>query len=221
MRCGGVCHGCQDMAASLGQIRHLIPNMSRLARSRGSVSSGRDVRDAPADDASGEHSSHLHQIIPLQVILHQINLMRFDVWYKDLQPTLDISEQNRLRSKGWQPRQVGGQGALYVDDVCRHHHHHQDAGEAQATVARCLLGEWLDVAGAPQGEGAWKRSKPIFETSSIKASFKTCPRSPDHPPPHISDVPGADDGPRGADDGPRGAMTDPDRRCHNDLENSQ
>ena len=58
MRCGGVCHGCQDTAASLGQIRHLIPNMSRLARSRGSVSSSRDVRDAPADDASGEHSSH-------------------------------------------------------------------------------------------------------------------------------------------------------------------
>ena len=46
------------MAASLGQIRHLIPNVSRLARSRGSVTSSRDVRDAPADDASGEHSSH-------------------------------------------------------------------------------------------------------------------------------------------------------------------
>ena len=58
MRCGGVCDGCKNMAASLGQIRHLIPNMSRLARSRGSVTSSRDVRDAPADDVSGEHSSH-------------------------------------------------------------------------------------------------------------------------------------------------------------------
>ena len=58
MRCDGVCHGCKDMAASLGQIRHLIPNMSRLARSRGSVTSSRDVRDAPTDDASGGHPSH-------------------------------------------------------------------------------------------------------------------------------------------------------------------
>ena len=96
----------------------------------------------------------LQQIIPLQVILQQISLMRFDDWYKDLQPTLGIFEQNRLRSKGWQLRQVGGPDLHFGDDACRHHHLHQDEGDPQATVARCLPGEWLDVAGAPQGEGA-------------------------------------------------------------------
>ena len=94
------------------------------------------------------------QIIPLLVILQQISLMRFDDWHKDLQPTLGIFEQNRLRSKGWQPRQVGGPDLLFGEDAFRHLHHHLDAEEAQATVARCLPGEWLDMAGAPQGGGA-------------------------------------------------------------------
>ena len=119
-------------------------------------------------------NSHLilHQIIPLQVILHQINLMRFDVWYKDLQLTLDIFGQNRLRSKGWL-KQDEDQGAPCVDEDCRHRHHlkAQEIPELQSQAAT------LETLTSIQGKELGKRSKPILETSSIKAnSFETCPK---------------------------------------------
>ena len=100
----------------------------------------------------------LHQIIPLQVILHQINSMRFDVWYKDLQLTLDIFGQNRLRSKGWL-KQDEDQGAPCVDEemaaLCRLHHHHQGAGDPRASVENCHLGDIHEHL----GEGAWEEIK--------------------------------------------------------------
>ena len=126
----------------------------------------------------------LHQIIPLQVILHQINLMRFDVWYKGLQLTLDIFGQNRLRSNGWL-KQDEDQGALCVEEDCRRHHHPQGAGDPRASVASCHLGDTHKHPGKELG----KRSKPNLETSSIKANFfETCPKESQITQLHISQM---------------------------------
>ena len=141
----------------------------------------------------------LHQIIPLQVILHQINL---NVWYKGLQLTLDIFGQNRLRSKGWL-KQDEDQGALCAEEDCRRHHHPQGAGDPRASTASCRLG---DMHKHP-GEGAWEEIEAQPRDQLHQGQFlRDLPQGVQIIHLHISQM-------------CQGPMTDPDRRCHNDLEN--
>ena len=143
----------------------------------------------------------LHQITPLQDILHQINLMRFDVWYKGLQQMLDILGQNRLRSKGW-PRPEGDQGVHCVDGDCRRHRRHQQGAEDhQVFVASYLLGDMHKHPGEEvHRRGHYLRGQLPGAQIILHRTFRTC----------------------------QGLMTDPDlqgpwmdlelQRCHNDLE---
>ena len=151
----------------------------------------------------------LHQIIPLQVILHQINLMRFDVWYKGLQLTLDIFGQNRLRSKGWL-KQDEDQGALCVEEDCRRHHHLQGAGDPRASAARsCHLGGMHKHP----GEGAWEEIEAQPRDQLHQGQFlRDLPQGVQITHLHISQMY------QGPMTDPEGPMTDPDQRCHNDLE---
>ena len=215
MRCDGVCYGCQDTAASLGQIRHLIPNMSRLTRSRGNVSSGRDVCDAPADDASGKYSSHPTSDYPIaghpisdqhdeirclvQGLATDVGHLRTEqVEIKRMAETGRRSRsplrRRRLPTPPSPPRRRRSPSFSRKLPPWRH---------AQASRGRSL------------GRNRSPSSRPI---PSRPISSRPAPRSPDHPPPHISDVPGADDGPRGADDGPRSTLPQRSREPPNDRD---
>ena len=200
MRCGGVCHGCKDMAASLGQIRHLIPNMSRLARSRGSVTSSRDVRDAPADDASGEHSSHPTADHPTAG-----------------HPTTDQLDEIRRLVQGL----ATDVGHLRTEQV----EIKRMAAETGRRSRSPLRRRRLPTPPSPprrRRSPSYSRKMPPWRMAgrgrsptrgrSPSTRPSLMPRPPDHPPPHISDVPGTDDGSRspGATDGPR-ASTLPQR----------
>ena len=206
MRCGGVCHGCQDMAASLGQIRHLIPNMSRLARSRGSVSSGRDVRDAPADDAPGEHSSHPTSDHPtaghptsdqLDEIRRLVQGLATDVGHLRTEQV----EIKRMAETGRRSRSPLRRRRLPTPPS-------PPRRRRSPSFSRKKLPPWRH-AQASRGRSLGRDRSPTSRPApSRPISSRPAPRSPDHPPPHISDV---------LTD-PEGPMTDPDQRCHNDLE---
>ena len=209
MRCGGVCHGCQDMAASLGQIRHLIPNMSRLARSRGSVTSSRDVRDAPADDASGEHSSHPTADHPtaghpttdqLDEIRRLVQGLATDVGHLR---TEQVEIKRMAAETGRRSRSPLRRRRLPTPP--------SPPRRRRSPSYSRKMPPWR-MAGrgrSPQGKELGKRGQ---SRDQLHRDHLLMPRPPDHPPPHISDVPGTDDGSRssGAMDGPR-ASTLPQR----------
>ena len=145
------------------------------------------------------------QIIPLQVILQQTNLMRFDDWYRDLQLTLDIFGQNRLRSKGW-PKQDEDQGALCVDEDCRRHPHLQGAGDPRASAARsCHLGGMHKHP----GEGACEEIEAQPRDQLHQGQFlRDLPQGVQITRLHISQM-------------CLGPMKDPDRHCHDVPESHQ
>ena len=201
MRCGGVCHGCKDMAASLGQIRHLIPNMSRLARSRGNVASSRDVRDAPADDVSGGHSSHPTSDHPtaghptsdqLDEIRRLVQGLATDVGHLRTEQV----EIKRMAETGRRSRSPLRRRRLPTP-----RRHQQGAEDHQVFVASYLLGDMHKHPGEEvHRRGHYLRGQPPGAQIILHRTFRTC----------------------------QGPMTDPDlqgpwmdlelQRCHNDLE---
>ena len=185
MRCGGVCNDCKNIGASVGQIRHLIPRTQAVTmRPRGSVATS---RDAPAD-APIEH------------------------------PTTDQLEEIRRLVQGL-ASDVGG----LASDV-GHLRSEQRKIAAERRSRSPLRRRRLPTPPSPprrRRSPSYSRKLPPWRhprssrgrsPSPRPVSSRPAPRSPDHPPPFVSDVPGADDGSRssGAMDGPR-ASTLPQR----------
>ena len=172
MRCGGVCNDCKNVGASVGQIRHLIPRTQAVTmRPRGSVAAS---RDAPAD-APIEH------------------------------PTSDQLDEIRRLVQGL-ASDVGGL-ASDVGGLASDVGHLRSEQRKIAAVRRSrspLRRRRLPTPPSPprrRRNPSYSRKLPPWRhprstrgrsLSPRRASSRPAPRSPDHPPPHISDVPGTD-----------------------------
>ena len=189
MRCGGVCNDCRNVGASMGQIRHLIPRTQAVTmRPRGSVAASRaDVRDAPADDASVEHptTDQLEEIRRLvQGLASDVGGLASDVGHLRSEQRKIAAERRsrsplrrrRLPTPPSPPRRR--RSPSYSRKLPPWRHPRSSRGRSRAR----------DRSPSP---------RPV--------SSRPAPRSPYHPPPHISDVPGTDEGSRssGAMGGPR------------------
>ena len=183
--------------------------MSRLARSRGSVSLGRDVRDTPADDASGEHSSH--PTSDYSIAGHPTS-DQFDEIRRLVQGL--ATDVGHLRIEQVEIKRMAETGRRLRSPLRRRRLPTPPSPPRRRrspSFSRKLL-PWRHAQPSRGRSLGRNRSPSSRPAPSRPISSRPAPRSPDHPPPYISDVPGPMTD-------PEGPMTDPDRRCHNDLEN--
>ena len=184
MRCGGVCNDCKNVGASVGQIRHLIPKtQTTTMRPRGSVAASRaGVGDAPADSVSVDHptTNQIEEIRRLvQGLASDVGGLASDVGHLRSEQR-KIAERRsrsplrrrRLPTPPSPPRRRRSPSFSRKLPPWRH--------------PRASRGRSLGRDRSPSSRPA--PSRPV--------SSRPAPRSPDHPPPHISDVPGTDDGSR-------------------------
>ena len=184
MRCGGVCSDCRNVGASVGQIKHLIPKTQPTTiRPRGSVAASRaGVGDAPADSASVDHptTTQIEEIRRLvQGLASDVGGLASDVGHLRSEQR-KIAERRsrsplrrrRLPTPPSPPRRRRSPSFSRKLPPWRH---------PQTSRGRSL------------GRDRSPSSRPA---PSRPISSRPAPRSPDHPPPHISDVPGTDEGSR-------------------------
>ena len=184
MRCGGVCNDCKNVGASVGQIRHLIPKtQTTTMRPRGSVAASRaGVGDAPADSVSVDHptTNQIEEIRRLvQGLASDVGGLASDVGHLRSEQR-KIAERRsrsplrrrRLPTPPSPPRRRRSPSFSRKLPPWRH--------------PRASRGRSLGRDRSPSSRPA--PSRPV--------SSRPAPRSPDHPPPHISDVPGTDEGSR-------------------------
>ena len=180
------------------------------------MSSSRDVRDAPADDASGEHSSHPTSDHPttghptsdqLDEIRRLVQGLATDVGHLRTEQV----EIKRMAETGRRSRSPLRRRRLPTPPS-------PPRRRRSPSFSRKKLPPWRH-AQASRGRSLGRDRSPTSRPApSRPISSRPAPRSPDHPPPHISDVPGADDGPRGADDGPRSTLPQRSREPPNDRD---
>ena len=183
MRCGGVCSDCRNVGASVGQIKHLIRKHSPLQfGSRQCSCSRAGVGDAPADSASVDHPT----TIQIEEIRRLVQGLASDVGGLASDVGHLRSEQRKIAER--RSRSPLRRRRLPTPPSP------PSAGEARASVVSCPLG---DIHKHP-GEGAWEEIEVHPRDQLHQGQFlrDLPPRSPDHPPPHISDVPGTDEGSR-------------------------
>ena len=184
MRCGGVCSDCRNVGASVGQIKHLIPKTQPTTiRPRGSVAASRaGVGDAPVDSASMDHptTNQIEEIRRLvQGLASDVGGLASDVGHLRSEQR-KIAERRsrsplrrrRLPTPPSPPRRRRSPSFSRKLPPWRH---------PQTSRGRSL------------GRDRSPSSRPA---PSRPISSRPAPRSPDHPPPHISDVPGTDEGSR-------------------------
>ena len=178
MRCG------RNVGASVGQIKHLIPKTQPTTiRPRGSVAASRaGVGDAPADSASVDHptTTQIEEIRRLvQGLASDVGGLASDVGHLRSEQR-KIAERRsrsplrrrRLPTPPSPPRRRRSPSFSRKLPPWRH---------PQTSRGRSL------------GRDRSPSSRPA---PSRPISSRPAPRSPDHPPPHISDVPGTDEGSR-------------------------
>ena len=178
MRCG------RNVGASVGQIKHLIPKTQPTTiRPRGSVAASRaGVGDAPADSASVDHptTTQIEEIRRLvQGLASDVGGLASDVGHlrSEQRKIAERRSRSRLRRRRLPtppspPRRRRSPSFSRKLPPWRH---------PQTSRGRSL------------GRDRSPSSRPA---PSRPISSRPAPRSPDHPPPHISDVPGTDEGSR-------------------------
>ena len=191
--CNSTCHSkawAVDAEARLARLGYSMPLKDE---SRGSVSSSRDVRDAPADDASGEHSSHPTSDHPsaghptsdqLDEIRRLVQGLATDVGHLRTEQV----EIKRMAETGRRSRSPLRRRRLPTPPSPPRRRRSPSFGRK--------LPPWRHPQASRGRSLGRDRSPSSRPPPSRPISWRPAPRSPDHPPPHISDVPGADDGPR-------------------------
>ena len=184
MRCGGVCSDCRNVGASVGQIKHLIPKTQPTTiRPRGSVAASRaGVGDAPADSASVDHptTTQIEEIRRLvQGLASDVGGLASDVGHLR-------SEQRKIAER--RSRSPLRRRRLPIPP--------SPPRRRRSPSFSRKLPPWRHPQTSRGRSLGRDRSPSSRPAPSRPISSRPAPRSPDHPPPHISDVPGTDEGSR-------------------------
>ena len=184
MRCGGVCSDCRNVGASVGQIKHLIPKTQPTTiRPRGSVAASRaGVGDAPADSASVDHptTTQIEEIRRLvQGLASDVGGLASDVGHLR-------SEQRKIAER--RSRSPLRRRRLPTPP--------SPPRRRRSPSFSRKLPPWRQPQTSRGRSLGRDRSPSSRPAPSRPISSRPAPRSPDHPPPHISDVPGTDEGSR-------------------------